>query len=62
MDSLARAWMYTIVWSEIRCAGVVAAQMVGKLLAMTVLTFLPSVWVHCWHQLSLLRQNRVRKL
>ena len=38
-----RAWMYAIVWRETRRAGVVAALMEGKLLAMTVLTILLSV-------------------
>ena len=34
--------MYAIVWSETRRAGVVAARMEGKRLAMMVLTVLPS--------------------
>ena len=48
--------------SKTRRVGLIAAWMEGKRLAMTVLTVLPSVCGHCWHPLSLFRQNRARKL
>ena len=53
--------MYAIVWKETRHVGIFAARREGKLLAMTVLTFLPSFCAHYGRQLSLLRQNLARK-
>ena len=42
--------MYAIVWIETRRVGVVAAEMEGKLLAMTVLT--PDSLTFAWNHLQ----------